>query len=336
MPAPGPDSLPLLKRVISEALAPMGINVMIFEINYNFQFKSHPEVAGAQPWSTAQVRELVDACRAKNIRLIPQINCLGHQSWAKNTGPLLTKHPELDETPLVPKDNTGIYCRSWCPLHPDINRIVFDLVDELVDAFQADAFHVGMDEVFLIGSDQCPRCKGKDPAELFSISVNSLHGHIAGVRKLTMLMWGDRLLDATTTGYGRWEAANNGTAPAIDRIPKDIIMCDWHYEKRDDYPSIPYFQQKGFNVWPSGWRKLEGTQALIAAEQKYAGERMLGHLFTVWSGGDRFMHALLGDPLPPLPPPARPNGASNDSAAQVAATIRATITSVGGKALAAK
>src|SRR5947208_2783815 len=135
LPAPSPDSLPLLKRVISEALAPMGVNVFIFEINYDYQFQSHPEVAGAHAWSKAQVRELVDVCRQHNIRLIPQLNCLGHQSWARNTGPLLAKHPELDETPLVPKDNTGIYCRSWCPLNPKTHDIVFDLIDELVDAF---------------------------------------------------------------------------------------------------------------------------------------------------------------------------------------------------------
>ena len=47
---------------------------------------------------------------------------------AGNTGPLLANHPELDETPLVPKDNTGIYCRSWCPLNPKTHEIVFDLI----------------------------------------------------------------------------------------------------------------------------------------------------------------------------------------------------------------
>src|SRR5260370_1264356 len=83
-----------------------------------------------------------------------------------------------------------IYCRSWCPLHPKVNEIVFPLLDEIIDAFQADAFHVGMDEVFLIGSDDCPRCKGKDPAELFAKAVNDLHDHLVRGKKLTMLMWG--------------------------------------------------------------------------------------------------------------------------------------------------
>ena len=33
------------------------------------------------------------------IRLIPQFQCLGHQSWERWTFSLLTKHPEFDETP---------------------------------------------------------------------------------------------------------------------------------------------------------------------------------------------------------------------------------------------
>jgi hypothetical protein len=320
--APGPERLPLLKRAIAEVLAPMGVNTLVFEVDYSFQFKSHPELAAGRAWSAAQARELADHCRRHGIRLIPEFNCLGHQSWAKTRHPLLVRYPELDETPQVPDDNPDIYCRSWCPLHPKVNGIVFALLDELIDAFQSDAFHVGMDEVFLIGSDQCPRCKGKDRAELFAKAVNDMHDHLVGQRRQTMLMWGDRLLDAEKTGYGRWEASTDGTAPAIDRIPKDVVLCDWHYERRDSYPSLPYFQEKGFRIWPAGWRNLEANRAFIADAQRHAGERMLGYLFTVWSDADRFLNALLGEK-----PPAEGAGQSEESAA----TVRACIESVGGR-----
>jgi hypothetical protein len=320
--APSPDLLPLLKQGISEALAPMGVNVLIFEVNYDFQFQSHPELVGGKAWSKAQARELADQCRRHGIRLIPQFQCLGHQSWAKTTFPLLIKYPELDETPQIPKDNPDIYCRSWCPLHPKVNENIFPLLDEIIDAFQADAFHVGMDEVFLIASHQCPRCTGKDPAQLFAKAVNDLHGHLVGQKKLTMLMWGDRLLDAQKTGYSRWEASTNGTAPAIDQVPRDVILCDWHYGRQDDYPSIPYFQEKGFRVWPSGWREEDASRALIASAKRHADERMLGHLFTVWSDAGRFLKALLKQE----PPPEKPGAPE-----QVADTMRACIESVGGK-----
>lgn len=203
-----------------------------------------------------------------------------------------------------------------------MKEIVFPLLDELIDAFKVDAFHVGMDEVFLIGSDDCPRCKGKEPAELFARAVNDLHGHLVGEKKLTMLMWGDRFLDAKTTGYGQWEASANGTAPAIDRIPQDILLCDWHYERRDDYPSIPALQKKGFRVWPSGWHELEASRALIASAHRHGGPRMAGYLFTVWSDTGRFLKALLKEG----PAPEKP-GESEETAA----TMRACIEAAGGK-----
>jgi len=182
--------VPLLKRTITEALAPMGVNVLILEVHYTFAFDSHVDLRAGTPLTKAHARELAALCRRHAIRLIPQFNCLGHQSWGKHTFPLLTRHPEFDETPQIPKDNPKICCRSWCPLHPEVNKVVFALIDELIDAFEADAFHVGLDEVFLIASDQCPRCKGKDPAKLLAKAVNDYHTHLVKEKKVEMLMWG--------------------------------------------------------------------------------------------------------------------------------------------------
>jgi hypothetical protein len=100
-----------------------------------------------------------------------------------------------------------------------------------------------------------------------------------------MLMWADRLLDAKTMHYGRWESATNGTAGAVDLIPKDIIMCDWHYRAQTNYPSVPYLLDKGFRVWPSGFQPLEGAQALskFSLEQRRNNPRLIGYLATTWA-----------------------------------------------------
>lgn len=264
------------------ALAEIGVNVLIVEINYSYAYVSHPELRMANPVGEDRARALAKVCRERGVRLIPQFQCLGHQSWAETTFPLLIQHPEFDETPGQYPDNDGIYCRNWCPQHPEVNPIVFDLFDELIEVFEADALNVGADEVFLIGSEFCPRCKGQDPGELFARAVNDYHGHLIGRRGVEMLLWGDRLIDADATGYGEWEAAANGTHTAIDRIPKDIILCDWHYTLRDEYPSVPLFLEKGFRVLPGGWNEVEATVALIEYAQRHGTDRMLGHLCTTW------------------------------------------------------
>jgi len=266
-------------------LAKMGINVLILEVNYGFEYQSHLELRmSGRPVTRDGAQKFAKSCRDVGIRLIPQFSCLGHQSWAKQTFPLLTKYPELDLTPGAFAGNEGIYCREWDPLNPKVNVIVFALIDELIDAFEADAVHVGMDEVFLIGSEQSPSTKGKNPAEVFAKAVKDLHGHIVGKRGVEMLMWGDRLIDGAKYKYGKWESSENGTAPAVDMIPKDIIICDWHYGQRESYPSVPMFVEKGFRVLPAGWNKADATVALIRYSRGVGDAKVLGHLFTTWSG----------------------------------------------------
>jgi len=270
-------------------LEALGVNVLVLEVDYGFQFASHPELSSQPALSRAAAASLAKACRTHGIRPIPLFNCLGHQSWSKTTLPLLAKYPQFDETPGQFPENEGIYCRSWCPQHPDVNKIVHELLDELIDAFAADAIHVGMDEVFLIGSTHCPRCRDGDPAKLFALAVNALHDHVVKQRKLEMLIWSDRLLDGKATGLGEWEAATNNTHGAIGLIPKDIILCDWHYEplsaypgKPADYVSIGHFLEQGFRVWPSSWRNAEAARALAESAQRQANERVLGQLCTTW------------------------------------------------------
>jgi glycosyl hydrolase family 20 len=275
------DKTTQLIDVVGE-LADVGINAIVAEINYGYEYQSHPELRSSNPSSAVQIKKLVATCRQHHVRLIPQFQCLGHQSWSKHTYPLLVKYPQFDETPGKYPENKDIYCRSWCPLHPDVNPIIFALMDELIEVFGADAFHVGMDEVFLVGDDDCPRCKGKDKAELFAKAVNDYHQHLVGKHKLQMLMWGDRLIDAERIKYGKWEASANGTAAAIDLIAKDIIICDWHYELREAYESVPMFLKKGFRVWPASWRKPDAAKALVDYSRGLGHEKMLGHLNTVW------------------------------------------------------
>ena len=278
------ESKPAAEALITElpGLAKAGINLLIFEVDYNYEYVSHPELRGDDPITRETVKKVVAMCREYKIRLIPEFQSLGHQSWAEKTYALLTKYPEFDETPGQFPGNKDIYCRSWCPLHPDLNPIIFALYDELIEVFEADALHVGMDEVFLLGSEFCPRCKGKDPAQLFAKAVNDCYQHLVMERGVEMLIWGDRFLDGATTGYGEWEASMNKTYPAIDLVPKDIIMCDWHYERMKSYPSIPLFLSKGFRVLPTSFRDAKQTKKLIDFSLAFPSERMLGHLCTIW------------------------------------------------------
>jgi len=303
--APKPADVPLLVRFIREALPREGVNVLVLEIGYRYQYTSHPEVVDADALAKEDLKAIVAACRAAGVRLIPLINLLGHQSWAETTFGLLRSHPEFDETPGKYPANKDIYCRSYCPLHPELHKIVFDLMDELADACEADAVHVGMDEVFILADPDCPRCKSRSKAELFAQEVRTLHDHLL-TQNREMWMWGDRFLDGTVTGLGKWEASEDGTAWAINMVPRDMVICDWHYDSVP--PTAAHFAVEGFRVLAAPWRKTNvalGQLELIRAVRAHADQtvapRMLGVLQTSWVNPADFIRAYHGETSTPPP-----------------------------------
>ena len=88
-------------KFINQELAPRKVNVLILRIDFNYQFESHPELRDSSALTKEAVKKMVQACRQNQIRFIPQINLLGHQSWASKTTNLLRVYPQFDETPNV-------------------------------------------------------------------------------------------------------------------------------------------------------------------------------------------------------------------------------------------
>ncbi|HEX5553665.1 MAG TPA: family 20 glycosylhydrolase, partial [Chitinophagaceae bacterium] len=281
-------------------LAPRKINTLILRVDYDYRFQSHPELSDSDALSKADVKKMVQACRSLDIRLIPEMDLLGHQSWAGHTGKLLSVYPRFDETPWVkmPKhykwpNAQDLYCKSYCPLYPGIHKVIFALIDELCDAFESNAFHAGMDEVFYIGEDKCPRCGGRDPAALFAGEVSRIRNHLAEKGR-RLWIWGDRLLDGKTTGLGMWEASMNNTYRAIDMIPKDVVICDWHYERADQ--TAVYFAMKGFDVVSCPFRnprtaawQMEDMHKFRQRSTSEMRDRFRGIVETSWSDWESFL-----------------------------------------------
>lgn len=297
--APDASGVGTFAKFIRDALPKEGVNTLVVEFDYRFKFQKHPEIADNGALSVEQVKQIAQACTDAHVRLIPQINLLGHQSWAANTESLLRVHPEFDETRGKYPSNKGIYCRSYCPNAPGLHQVIFDSIDELCDACGSDAFHCGMDEVFILADPDCPNCKGKTKAECFAGEVKALHDHIVSTGR-QMWMWGDRFIDGRTNGLGEWEASTNGSFEAVSQVPKDIVICDWHYEHAEPTPA--FFALNGFPVVASPWRKSDlaiEQLGMIEAIRKGANgkiaQKAQGMLHTTWCGAEGFIKAYYGD-----------------------------------------
>ena len=306
--APDRNGVQKFVDFIDAELAPAGINTLVLRVDFNYAYTSRPELQEENPLNKEDVKKMVAVCKKNGINLIHQVNLLVNQSWAEKTNKLLEVYPEFDETPHIkvpekyewPNDD-NLYCKSYCPQHPQVHDVVFDLMDEIMEVFEAKAFHAGLDEVFYIADSKCPRCKGMDPATLFAQEVTLLSNHLAAKGK-RLWMWGDRLIDASTSDIGMWEASMNNTARAIDMIPKTVVICDWHYEKA--IPTPAYFALKGFDVIACPWRKpkVAESQVQMMADFKHnstpeTSKKYLGMMQTVWSSADSFIKDYYNPPV---------------------------------------
>ena len=118
-------------------------------------------------------------------------------------------------------------------------------------------------------------------------------------------------MDGKTTGLGIWEASYNNTHRAIDMIPKDVMICDWHYERPDPTPVL--FAMKGLPVITCPWRMPENavkqTQDMVhfrSSATKETKNNYQGMMQTVWSGAGAFLDEYYREP-----DASKPNTASN-------------------------
>jgi len=284
-----------LIKYIKEGLAPLGVNLLCLEFNPGYNYRCYPELANGT-FGRGDAKKVAAAAKEAGIEIVPLFMCLGHQGWRFERNSLLKVYPEFDETPHIAEDldpekisGEEFYCRSWCASNDDVYKYVFPMMDEIMEDFGASCLHVGMDEVFLLAEDTCPRCKGKSRPELFARTVNILHNHIVKERDWQMMMWADRLNHADAFGYHMWEGDKLGTWPAADMIPTDIILTDWHYDMNEEgFAGIGALIEKGFTVLPAGWRDLKQTKFLLDEALKHAkaakGDgRLAGMMITCWS-----------------------------------------------------
>ena len=222
-----------------DTMARLKYNTLVLEVNGNFPYESHPEIGRIGAPSKEQVRDWVAYARRRGFDVIPQVAVYGHLNWILNK----PGWADLAEDP----EATGRWGR-WVAnvLDPRYYPLVFDLFAEVIEVFEPRIFHIGHDEITFQPIGVHPMTRDTPPADLLAGEVNRLHEWLTA-RDLKVMMWGDQLLPEHNGG------APYFTAGAIDRIPHDIIISDWHYGALEEFPSVAYFRERGFPVLASGW-----------------------------------------------------------------------------------
>ena len=216
----------------------------------------HPN--GATKDEAKRVAELV---RTNGMKAIPLLETPGHAQWFFHGG----ANRDLMQDPLV----TDPY--AYDTLNPRTFEIILPILKEIVDVFKPEFVHIGHDEVAAPDRGRFPgRPDGQALGleKLFADHAVKLHDYLATLGVGTMI-WHDVAL---STAY------RDKILPAL---PKDIVICAWHYSPASDYSTLVDAQSQGFRVIGSSWFAPGNPEAMAKAALRV---NAFGAMQTRWSG----------------------------------------------------
>ncbi len=220
------------------------------EFTYPWRKNSiHSNNGGGSYLTQDEIKDLIAYCTERDITIIPEVPSTSHCDY------LLTRHPELAERPEDP------YPDTFCPSNPDSYKLLFDVLDEVIDVFNPEVINIGHDEYYSINI--CDRCRKRIMTndEILAEDLLKIHDYLASKNVKTMI-WCDKLLNAETPdGVGFGGALNyiyfawnkNGrllgilepTWQARLKMPKDLICMNWFWsygahldEEIRDFPVV--------------------------------------------------------------------------------------------------
>lgn len=260
---PGRSSIGTFKKVI-DLLAYYKYNIVMLEIGGAMEYKRHPEINAkwvefcadvrrysgrtheiqhkSYQWEKNSIhcdngdggyltqeecRDIAAYCHERGMEVIPECPTLSHCDY------IVRAHPELRERENDYDPDT------YCPSNPETYKIVFDILDEVIDVFSPKRINIGHDEMYSLAI--CEKCRDKDPADLYAGDITKIHDYLASKGVQTM-MWGEKLLRAIDAksgarigGWGDPHDCNGVTYrhptlyPCADKLPRDILMMHWFW-----------------------------------------------------------------------------------------------------------
>lgn len=263
------------KRVTDEAKA-SGFNTLVIALGDAVKLSTFPGKLRADAWSADEFVKFVGYARKRGFNVIPDVRLLSHQESFFGSN-----HPEL-------MYNSSTYD----PRNAKVYTLTTAYLDQLIGLIHPAAIHIGHDEVSgwlyqrtLLPGKPIGLLPGESglSADLFLQDVLKIHDYLKN-KGVETWMWADMLtspnefptmlstgLHGGGTGYGK---------ALRDQLPRDIVICDWHYnDLQPDYPSLTTMQNEGFRVIGSTWK----NNTNINNFSRYAGQYgAYGMMATTW------------------------------------------------------
>lgn len=215
--------LPFLESVI-DRLARLGFNMLVINLEHRFEFKSCPGVCPTGSLTAAGAKRLVAYGRRRGIAVVPQPNLAGHCEGMAAT----ERYAHLSADPHTQAPYGG-YEQLNLEL-PSARQLARRMLADVCRAFPCEYLHIGCDEVrrmeYLFPGD--PHRQQRALKRQFAFLLR--HARRTGRQ---IMIWGDMLLKHPEL---------------LKSVPRDVIICDWHYNPEGSRATLRHFKQKGYRV----------------------------------------------------------------------------------------
>lgn len=262
---PGIKDIGLFKRYI-RTLSRARCNTLIL-----YHYPEHVKVLQSGKstgswWNKKELQEIAQFAKSRGIEVIPG---------------MMSKFDVASFPAFVSGKGEAFYN----PFDDNSYRILFGMYQTIIDIYHPSSLLIGHDEIKEVGKN---KPKELSDAQVFAYDVKKINNWLRA-RNVRTLMFGDMLLD-----HNLWEntgGANSNnplygakdTHKAIELLPRDLVILDWHYRDADSFPTIGYFREKGFNVWGVYWKNPRNGIAIAKSVRHFGAEAVLASDWGFWS-----------------------------------------------------
>lgn len=164
-------------------------------------------------YTREEVKELVSFCRERGIEIVPEVDIPGHVTA------ILAAYPNLSCSGKAVQVQTkpGIFHDILCAGKEEVYAFLERLMDDLLELFPGEYFHIGGDECPKNAWKECPYCKAKLEAEGLE-NYQQLQGYMNNRVAVYLAKHGRKAIC--------WNEAANG-----DNLDANIILQYWAEDK---------------------------------------------------------------------------------------------------------
>ena len=220
------------KEVLSEVMARYKMNVL--EPDITMTYDSHPEIplTYGEPVPKPAAADYVSFARQCFMEII---GCGAGFEGSDGSFTNGTLNANLREDQSAP-DQSGP--ENLCPQNPAAIQLVNECRQERIDLLHPAYMQIGQSEYAAMRAPSCPRCGGLSNIDWFVMCLTNDANYYAS-KGIRPVMWGDMLRQDMPAGatWGTWQCVPN--------VPKSIIVQDWDYSTKTDFPSLATWNANG-------------------------------------------------------------------------------------------